>query len=212
MSRSGPVTDVESDSDSVAYGTPPPMRSETPRSDIMEPIPNAGLQDQNRNLGGSIMIVDDEEVFIPDEDGLLEVGANTIGGAELAQDRGIALDSDRGQDITADDCLKRVLEIFPDISHDYVHSLYYEFDHGGDYETLPGSARLDNIIEQLVSATSYPKQEKGKKRKREDTMEEDPERRWEREDRIVPAYLKGSMQAMLKAEFPDIPVQYVNVY
>lgn len=84
--------------------------------------------------------------------------------------------------VTADDCLQRVLEIFPDISHEHVVKLYSDFDVAGDYEVLPGPARLDNIIEQLVSAASYPRQERQvkapKKRKREESDETGDLRQW----------------------------------
>ena len=143
-------------------------------------------------------------------------GADTAamgGEAEANHDHEMALALDN-QAVTVDDCLQRVLEIFPDISHEYVTNLYNDFGEEGDYETLPGQARLDNIIEQLVSATSYPKQEKGKqvlKRKREDSVDDSVMKKWEQEDRVpVPRYLKGSMQSMLKAEFPGIRVKDIN--
>lgn len=149
-------------------------------------------------------MVDGEEIFIPDDD---EPSQRTPGNVTNASPT--TLNDTRV--VTADICLQRVLEIFPDISHDFVYSLYNEFDQSGDYETLPGPARLDNIIEQLVSATSYPKQDKGKKRKRQESIDEDPFQKWERDNRIaVPNWLKGSMQAILKAEFPAIPVQYIS--
>lgn len=116
------------------------------------------------------------------------------------------------QNMTADACLQRILEIFPDISHEYVIKLYDELGKEGDYETLPGQARLDNIIEQLAEATSYPKQEKGRrKRKRELSVHENDTARWERQDRIsVPPNYNPQMRSMLKAEFPEIPVQYIS--
>lgn len=206
--RTVPPMDIDSDTDSVPYRTPG-AGSRSTTSDIIEHY--ARPLHPHRPQGGTIMIVDDEEIFIPDEDEAPDAGPTIINDPNVARDREIALSLNNVQAVSADECLQRVLEIFPDISHDYVTNLYNEFDREGDYETLPGSARLDNIIEQLVSTTSYPKQEKGKKRKRGDSIEEDPSKEWAREDRMpVPTYLKGSMQAMLKAEFPDIPVQYVN--
>ena len=207
--RTVPRMDIDSDTDSVPYRTPG-AGSGSMTSDIIEHYARPVYP--SRPQGGTIMVVDDEEIFIPDEDEPPDAGQDIVNDPNLARDREIALSLDHAQAVTADECLQRVLEIFPDISHDYVYNLYNDFDHEGDYETLPGSARLDNIIEQLVSATSYPKQEKGKKRKRGDSIEEDPSKEWAREDRVpVPHYLKGSMQAMLKAEFPDIPVQYVDL-
>ena len=130
---------------------------------------------------------------------------------DVLRDHEIALALDNGA-VTADDCLKRVLEIFPDISHEHVLKLYNDFGEQGDYETLPGQARLDNIIEQLVSAPTYPKQEKGKlKRKREPSIDESDTKKWEQQDRVpVPGFLTGSMRSMLKAEFGEVPVQFLN--
>lgn len=201
-------SDADSDSDSVRYVTPdiPNERPERPiLEQVVEPVHMQDLR------GGRVVLVDGEQIFIPDEDEApLQAHVGAVNDANVVQDRQVARALDNAREVTVDACLQRVLEIFPDISHDYVYSLYNEFDQGGDYETLPGPARLDNIIEQLVSATSYPKQEKGKKRKREDSTEADPFQQWEREDRVaVPRWLKGSMQAIMKAEFPDIPVQYI---
>lgn len=204
-------TDSDSDSDSVRYATPR-LSSETPSDVVPDQRPPSvnrqrerpPFMNQQRQRGGMIMVVDGEEIFIPDDDDEPHQQASANPNPTNAQNLNDA------RLLTADTCLQRVLEIFPDISHEFVYNLYNDFDQGGDYETLPGSARLDNIIEQLVSATSYPKQDKGKKRKRQDS-EEGLFQQWERENRIaVPHWLKGSMQAILKAEFPEIPIQYIS--
>lgn len=226
---SHPAPGMDSDTHSEAYGIPP-MQSEPRDANVLAPPPPHPYPPH----AGTIVNVDGEEVFIPDEQefdfqafGLantdlacdrqiaLALSANQSeypGGGfaddALAHDREISLALGNDQVCTVEDCLQRVLEIFPDISHEYVRTLYYDFDQQGDYEILPGAARLDNIIEQLVSAVSYPKQEKGKKRKREENLLDGNEKYWEQEDRPpVPHFLKGSMQAMLKAEFPDMPMQ-----
>lgn len=162
---------------------------------------------------GQILNIGGEDVFIPDEEPPnLAANATTASAIPLSSDDAHALSEEA---FTADSCLKRVLEIFPDISHAHVLELYNDFGSNSGYENLPRPARLDNIIEQLVSATSYPKQERGKqavkKRKREDSIDENDTKRWEGPDReAVPHFLKGSMQAMLKSEFPEIPVNFVN--
>ena len=49
------------------------------------------------------------------------------------------------------------------------------------------------------------------KRKRQDSIEQDVTKKWEQPDRIkAPNYLKGSLQAMLKTEFPEIPQAYIK--
>jgi TRIAD3 protein (E3 ubiquitin-protein ligase RNF216) len=189
-------------------------------------------------VGGSFVDIDGDVVFIPDEvEPQPPPQHYAIAGAaddDAARDQELAVALANGQvdteadavrddeialafentNVTADGCLQRVLSIFPDISHEYVFKLYNDFETEGDYEVLPGQARLDNIIEQLVSNPSYPKQEKGKKplkRKREESDDDDSIKKWEQLNRVpVPNFLKGSMQAMLKAEFGDIPVQYIN--
>ncbi|KAK5701425.1 hypothetical protein LTR17_022618 [Elasticomyces elasticus] len=195
----------------------------------------AGLEEEGPARGEFVRI-DGEDVWIPDEEDEPAPPARTLEAiqndahlaAALADDPPIpfrAPESDHNADcelalslneeFNADTCLQRVLEIFPDISHEHIHKLYSAFDESSDYENLSGPARLDNIIEQLVSGTSYPKQEKSKqparKRKREDSIDETDTKKWERQDRdTVPAFLKGSMQGMLKAEFPHIGIQHVN--
>jgi E3 ubiquitin-protein ligase RNF216 len=185
--------------------------------------------------GGSIVVIDGDEVFIPDEEPEVEQEFSDAGDANnLARDEEMALnlakedaanESDVAQDhqfalsleeqeMTADRCLQSVLAIFPDISHEYVIGLYNQFDEEGDYQILPGQARLDNIIEQLVENPSYPKQEKGKrplKRKREGSTDDNETNKWEQPDRdVVPHYLKASMQAVLKADFPGYSVSFIN--
>ncbi len=201
------------------------------------------MERQVHGLGGAFLNIDGVEVFIPDEEfegdpfdnHLNDEAAAGAPEVDTARDEELARALADGEnaveatpdgvgdvamsvepaEITADTCLQRVLAIFPDVNHEHVFKLYYGFDREGDYEVLPGQARLDNIIEQLVSSDSYPKQQKGKnalKRKREDSNDETDFKKWEQADRgAVPNFLKGSMQAMLKAEFGEIPVNYINM-
>jgi E3 ubiquitin-protein ligase RNF216 len=168
-------------------------------------------------VGGQYVNIDGEDIWIPDEDFPAPPPAPPLAGPLPVQqdhDTGVLPDAefaaalDRQENtVTADTCLQRVLEIFPDVCHEHVTKLFNDFNVSGDYETVPGQARLDNIIEQLVSSGgSYPKHDKGKhkKRKREDSVDVSSDlKRWEAEDReIAPHFLKGSEKAMLKAEFP----------
>ncbi|EMC91635.1 hypothetical protein BAUCODRAFT_299630 [Baudoinia panamericana UAMH 10762] len=162
----------------------------------------APLLPDNPPVRGQLMVINGEEVFIPDEEAPRPYTAPPAAPPKDAP-------------FTVDTCLQRVLEIFPDISHDYVHELYNEFDASDEYEVLPGSARLDNIIENLLSNLDYPRYAKGKqavrKRKRGDSIDETNANRWTVESReLAPSFLKGSIQAMLKAEYPDIPVRFIN--
>lgn len=124
------------------------------------------------------------------------------------------------QDFTFAHCLESVLEIFPDVSHEYVKKRYNDFEKAGGYtyEKLPGLARLDTMIEELLAATIYPKQEKvvsQKKRKRESSCssnESIDDTQWTRLDRDAAprSHLAGTIRVMLKAEFPTIPNVYIN--
>ncbi|KAK5109009.1 hypothetical protein LTR62_007643 [Meristemomyces frigidus] len=188
----------------------------------LEAAPELQPAGQLFNFGG-------EEVFIPDEDAppaLPDIAQHDGGNMHAMVERALAgaafqADEDfsmlQTTTVTADSCLQRVLEIFPDISHEHVLKLYNGFDAATDHETLPRQARLDNIIEQLVSATSYPKQERPKgvsrKRKREDSPDEDASgiERWEGPNRPeTPPYLKSAIRHVLKREYPDVSLNFID--
>ena len=203
------LAQVDSDVESAMYHSPR-LGGDMPEPNFLDGDLDAEAAQQDQVPGGSIINIDGEEIFIPDEE--LEV-PNALLNRNVERDQEVLMALD-GRACTADDCLRRVLDIFPDISHEYIIDLYNGFEHEGDYELLPGQARLDNIIEQLVSANSYPKQEKGKqalKRKRQASIDDYDVKKWEHQDRVGTSnHLKGSIQAILKAEFPDITVQYIN--
>lgn len=181
-----------------------------------DPIPARDRPALGNAHGGQIINIDGEDVFIPDEEEAPQPGPappQTITPAEVQDDNDIAL-AFSDDNFSADSCLQKVLQIFPEVNHEHVIKLYNDFDNQEEYENLPGPARLDNIIEQLVSS-SYPKQEKGKqtakKRKRVDSIDETELKKWEREDReAVPVFLNGPMRAILKVEFPEITNNFIN--
>ena len=216
--RSNMVIELEPDSDVDSTGDhTPSLQGHTPAVDLLDAALDIGVPEQNGAGGGTFINIDGEEVFIPDEDEELEEvcqAGTANANPDIARDQDIALALDNDSTFTADDCLQRVLQLFPDIEHEYVYNLYNDFDREGDYEILPGVARLDNIIEQLVTSVSYPKQESGKqavKRKRQESLDENDPKKWERQDRVqYPYHLKGPVGAILKADFPDIPIQYIT--
>ena len=171
---------------------------------------------------GQFVNIDGEDVFIPDEDiapanmrSPQQGALMDLTFADGPQERsGLATESAH-EEFTVDTCLRKVLEIFPDINHDHVFKLYNDFDSNEGYENLSGEVRFDNIVEGLLSTASYPKQERGrsacKKRKRADSIDEDANKKWELNDRDpIPGYLVGSIRAMLKADFPEVPQQYIQ--
>lgn len=128
--------------------------------------------------------------------------------AEQAQrdyELAVALDEENS---TADACLQRVLELFPDIKHAYVLELWDESPVSSD---VPVAARLEGIIERLLGESSYPKEERVKsplKRKRQSSVEADKQK-WDIDDRDVHTP-NGTIRTILKAEFPEFPQAEVN--
>lgn len=158
----------------------------------------------NKDVKGEIIVLSDgEEVFIIDDEDPPE-RAETV---DMLSTFDPTAFSASEREITAEDCLQLVLEIFPDVSHEHVLQLY------GSFEAVSGKTKRDNIIEKLVSDSAYPKQEKQmhKKRKRAASTDDSDVQRWEKQDReVAPGYLKGTMQAILKVEYPEMTVKYIN--
>ncbi|KAI6909951.1 hypothetical protein KC318_g4230 [Hortaea werneckii] len=158
----------------------------------------------NKDVKGEIIVLSDgEEVFIIDDEDPTE-RAETVGMLSTLDSPAFAAPE---QEITAEDCLQLVLEIFPDVSHEHVLQLYDSFD------SVSGKTKRDNIIEKLVSDPAYPKQERQtqKKRKRATSTDDSGAQRWEKQEReVAPDYLKGTMQAILKVEYPEMTVKYIN--
>ncbi|KAI6851343.1 hypothetical protein KC327_g16427 [Hortaea werneckii] len=174
-----------------------------------EAIGNSAASSSSRRRPGKdvkgevIVLSDGEEVFIIDDEDPAE-GVETFGMPSTIDTTAIVAPE---PEITPEACLQLVLSIFPDVSHEHVRHLYDSF------EAVSGKTKRDNIIEKLVSDPAYPKQEKQtqKKRKRAASTDDSDAQRWEKQDReIAPGYLKGTMQAILKVEYPEMTVKYIN--
>ncbi|KAI7302987.1 hypothetical protein KC315_g15873 [Hortaea werneckii] len=174
-----------------------------------EPFESAATSSSSRgrpdkDVKGEIIVLSDgEEVFIIDDEDSTE-RAETVG---VLSNFDTPTFPAPEQEITAESCLQLVLEIFPDVSHEHVLQLY------DSYEAVSGKTKRDNIIEKLVSDSAYPKQEKQtqKKRKRAASTDDSDVQRWEKQEReVAPSYLKGTMQAILKVEYPEMTVKYIN--
>ncbi|PIA88930.1 E3 ubiquitin-protein ligase [Cercospora beticola] len=112
----------------------------------------------------------------------------------------------------SDTCLQRVLEVFPDVSHEHVLSLYAEL--GQQQPPMLGPDIYENIVTKLAEADNYPKQGKGKqpaaKRKAESELQNDDFKRWEGPDRRAPLkMLNRPVASALKADFPDVPMKII---
>lgn len=171
--------------------------------------PEVALPDPNLLPGGQMFSIDGENIFIPDDIPPQWNLANPIPAAqnELAENSAI-------EEFTAAICLERVLEIFPDVNHDHVTKLYddltfSELGAENGRATLSSQAKLQNILEQLMGSTSYPKQDKGKKRKRADSVDANVSP-WEAARQAPSTHSQHAIRALLKAEFPEIPVAYIS--
>ncbi|KAI7270645.1 hypothetical protein KC345_g7385 [Hortaea werneckii] len=158
----------------------------------------------NQDLKGEVIVLSDgEEVFIIDDEDSTERVENFGMPSTFDTTATVAPEPE----ITPESCLQLVLEIFPDVSHEHVRHLYDSF------EAVSGKTKRDNIIEKLVSDPTYPKQERQtqKKRKRAASTDKSDAQRWEKQDReVAPGYLQGTMQAILKVEYPEMTVKYIN--
>lgn len=153
---------------------------------------------------GRMIVIDGEEVFIPDSPATAgRQHPHAQGQEDLGGDAAYHRET---TDFTADVCLKRVLPMFPDIDHEYIIRLYNDYDAQGT-EAIPGGARLEAIVEKLLSGEQYPRQARQapqRKRKRDDDATDQQSRRWEGPDReVAPPVFKGAMSSILKAEFPQ---------
>jgi TRIAD3 protein (E3 ubiquitin-protein ligase RNF216) len=165
-------------------------------------MPAAAPREATPAQDGQIIVIDGEEVFIPD--------SPRPARAELTQaPRQEAADQDPtyNQELTADVCLSRMLDIFPDIDHDHVLKMHKDYA----FVPSPGGARgsrFETMVEKIMTGGSYPKQAKlppARKRKREEEDIDQVPKKWEAPDRpIAPAPLKGAMASILKADFPEI--------
>ncbi|KAL2011185.1 hypothetical protein VTN00DRAFT_3903 [Thermoascus crustaceus] len=104
-----------------------------------------------------------------------------------------------------DACLARILELFPDISHQHVRELY---NHHKNDDLTPGRAEsrtIENIIEDILQNPPYPKQRDAKRKR---TPESDDETQW-KADADEPWYFHRAGK-ILRREFPLVPAQYIR--
>lgn len=90
--------------------------------------------------------------------------------------------------VTFDSCLTEVLEVFPDISHHHVKSLYD--DHISTALQVFGSSFAEQLISQILDGGKYPKERDRQnelKRKRSSLQTSDDERaaKWQTQETLV---------------------------
>lgn len=151
--------------------------------------------------------------LVIDDFGYLDEEPQQQAGADQEQrDLELARSLDAGQVLSQDDCLARVIEVFPDVCPKHTLTLYDQIGEESEHD-LPAAVRLDRIIEKLLANALYPKRKKEPqqlKRKREGSVDDD-KKRWEGADREgMPRHLAGSIRSILKAEFPTFTHISIN--
>jgi hypothetical protein len=124
---------------------------------------------------------------------------------------------DRAHNTTDDyqTCLNRILEVFPDISHDHVQQIYNK-----DIEAIgPYERHNINMVERLVGkileSDKYPKQRdrvRELKRKRSDKdVDEEEAAKWKDMDlRGAPAEYAKVSKIALQEVFEFVPAKFIN--
>ncbi|KAF2216827.1 hypothetical protein CERZMDRAFT_92898 [Cercospora zeae-maydis SCOH1-5] len=179
-----------------------------------EPPNPQSLQELPR-LGGRYQYFGDELVWIPDDSPPSPPGQPS---PPARQEANVHESSHGNASVppaprfSSETCLQQVLEVFPDISHEHVLSLYTEL--GQQQPPVLASDIYQNIITKLLEADGYPKQGKGKqpaaKRKADSELPNDDFKRWEGPDRQPPMrMLNRPVATALKADFPDVPMKII---
>ncbi|KAI4263099.1 MAG: hypothetical protein L6R42_001737 [Xanthoria sp. 1 TBL-2021] len=110
-----------------------------------------------------------------------------------------------------DQCLQKVLEVFPDVSHDFVKNLYDR--HPPDTPSPDGIPVSEEIISQVLDCVNYPKERDRQnelKRKRADSDDEKAAK-WASISNVTrPDYDSGALDALVD-DFPDIPRKFIEL-
>ncbi|KAL8814477.1 MAG: hypothetical protein Q9223_006306 [Gallowayella weberi] len=118
-----------------------------------------------------------------------------------------------------DGLLQKVLEVFPDISHDHVKSLYES--HSTAALSPDGIPLSENIISQILDVGKYPKErdrqnELKRKRSQFDNSDDERAAKWSidgerREDDSAPNlnYCRQAL-VMLQADYPQTPIHFLR--
>ncbi|KAI4139346.1 MAG: hypothetical protein L6R39_006338 [Caloplaca ligustica] len=118
-------------------------------------------------------------------------------------------------EMSYESCLKEVLEVFPDVSHDHVKKLYDESHH---IEAVArGLSLAEHLISKILDEKRYPKERdrlNELKRKRMSELDREGERaaEWENAERVIgdSTYLTQA-RTLLQEDFSEIPVRYIDL-
>ncbi|KAL8707581.1 MAG: hypothetical protein Q9220_007422 [cf. Caloplaca sp. 1 TL-2023] len=112
-----------------------------------------------------------------------------------------------------DECHRRVLEIFPDVSHDHLRKLHD--DHLANTEALPLATPSNALISRLLDGGKYPKEkDRLNELKRKRSLVSDDERAslWTDNERLAGDSLyPEEAKKLLQEDFPDVPRRYIDL-
>ncbi|KAL8947596.1 MAG: hypothetical protein Q9222_006136 [Ikaeria aurantiellina] len=112
-----------------------------------------------------------------------------------------------------EECRRIVLDVFPDVSHDHLRSLYD--DHIATGEPVLGASSSEALISQLLDGGKYPKEkDRLNELKRKRSLKSDDERAstWTNNERVAGDYLyPEEAKNLLQEDFPDVPRRYIDI-
>ncbi|KAL1626786.1 hypothetical protein SLS56_006688 [Neofusicoccum ribis] len=197
MAQPREVIEILSDSDDDVLEVPRPHR---PAADpLLRPDPLAA-QDSN---------FDAEWVAIM---AALEEDDGADAGTQLAlAHTPEVIEPDAPRPMTEDQCLAKVLEIYPDISHDHVRTMFRD---GLEVGMQADSTWCDQLIVRILDEGRYPTEREAQraalKRKREpeeDDFEQDPLENGPYAARRV---YQSAATNVLQNEYPEVPVKFIE--
>ncbi|KAL8934346.1 MAG: hypothetical protein Q9211_005280 [Gyalolechia sp. 1 TL-2023] len=116
---------------------------------------------------------------------------------------------------TYDQCLRDVLDIFPDISHEHVKKLY---DGRNDIEIVaPGISDAETLISLILDGGEYPRERdrlNELKRKRLSELDDDAERaaEWKNAERTAgESFYSMHARNLLQEDFLEMPRKYIDL-
>ncbi|KAL8968215.1 MAG: hypothetical protein Q9183_002567 [Haloplaca sp. 2 TL-2023] len=113
-------------------------------------------------------------------------------------------------------CLEQVLEVFPDVSHDHVQTLYDEL-FAGETQVAVGAPIPELLIAQILDGGKYPKErdrQRELKRKRSTTKQDsDDERKakWQTPEHVTKGQIYSEQaRHLIQVDFPDVPRRFID--
>ncbi|EKG19512.1 Zinc finger C6HC-type protein [Macrophomina phaseolina MS6] len=113
--------------------------------------------------------------------------------------------------MTADECLAKVLDIYPDISHEHVRGIFRD---DLDVGIQPDSTWCEQLIVRILDEGAYPTEREARraalKRKREPSEHEFDQNPMESATPVVRRAYQSAAMILLQNEYPEIPVKFID--